>query len=623
MFALPFITEYSGFKGKIYATEPTIQIGRQLMEEMVTLCKLQSSAQNPNQTQASNEPHHHHQLYSHFDVEKCIAKILPLNYGEEINIYSSLRIRPISSGFSLGSANWLLLSEYEKIVYMSDSASANHLARHPEPMEINKMKGCDLLILSKLTNEPSVSPESSLERLLTNLGMTLNSGGNVLMPIHASGFIFDLFEIFHNYLAGVGLSYIPMYFISPLADATLAYSNIVGEWMCKSKQDRIYLPETPFSHPDLIKAGRLLHFPNLHSSNFGHIYKEPCIVFVTHPSLRFGDVLHFIKMWGSDAKNTLIISESEYDYQQAISPFQPMAMKVVYCPINPNLNFLEANQLINELKPKNLLLPAEYYHLQQPQQQQQQQSYRSQFGDASGDQMNVEKDLGGGGGSGGGGSSGGGGGENEGGENPLRTSANFNSFPSGGNPRLTKIVVNPQITSVQTYKSLDVLSLPLQSKFERAFMTPELAMQIQPQSVGKSSSSSSTVAIANVTAVLSSTNNIFQLDVPNKENLSLAMKPKMAAPTIWKHPNDPQLIVKALQEKGIKGVKIIPNEKTSSSVSSASTTTIHISSLNATISLSQNKTSIHAEGGENSATSLSLLKEILLPFVSVYPSKGQ
>lgn len=28
MLSLPFITEYSRFKGQIYATEPTIQIGR-------------------------------------------------------------------------------------------------------------------------------------------------------------------------------------------------------------------------------------------------------------------------------------------------------------------------------------------------------------------------------------------------------------------------------------------------------------------------------------------------------------------------------------------------------------------------------------------------------------------
>lgn len=31
MMALPFITEGTGFKGRVYATEPTLQIGRYLI----------------------------------------------------------------------------------------------------------------------------------------------------------------------------------------------------------------------------------------------------------------------------------------------------------------------------------------------------------------------------------------------------------------------------------------------------------------------------------------------------------------------------------------------------------------------------------------------------------------
>lgn len=35
MMALPYITEGVGFNGTVYATEPTLQIGRQFMEELV------------------------------------------------------------------------------------------------------------------------------------------------------------------------------------------------------------------------------------------------------------------------------------------------------------------------------------------------------------------------------------------------------------------------------------------------------------------------------------------------------------------------------------------------------------------------------------------------------------
>ena len=41
MFALPYITENTQFNGLIFATEPTIQIGRQLMEEFCILFQQQ------------------------------------------------------------------------------------------------------------------------------------------------------------------------------------------------------------------------------------------------------------------------------------------------------------------------------------------------------------------------------------------------------------------------------------------------------------------------------------------------------------------------------------------------------------------------------------------------------
>lgn len=44
----------------------------------------------------------------------------------------------------------------------------------------------------------------------------------------------------------------------------------------------------------------------------------------------------------------------------AISPFQPLQMKVVHCPIDTSLNFTQATKLIRELKPGTLVIPESY-----------------------------------------------------------------------------------------------------------------------------------------------------------------------------------------------------------------------------------------------------------------------
>jgi len=62
------------------------------------------------------------------------------------------------------------------------------------------------------------------------LATTLKNGGNVLIPCSPSGVIYDLFECLSSHLDNCGLSLVPMYFISPVADSSLAYSNIYAEW---------------------------------------------------------------------------------------------------------------------------------------------------------------------------------------------------------------------------------------------------------------------------------------------------------------------------------------------------------------------------------------------------------
>ena len=59
---------------------------------------------------------------------------------------------------------------------------------------------------------------------------------NYLMPtnsfffLKSQGVLYDLFECLYSYMDGANLSAIPIYFISPVADSSLAYSNIFAEW---------------------------------------------------------------------------------------------------------------------------------------------------------------------------------------------------------------------------------------------------------------------------------------------------------------------------------------------------------------------------------------------------------
>lgn len=69
---------------------------------------------------------------------------------------------PASSGFCLGSTNWVINSAHEKIVYLSGSST---LTTHPRPMYHHALKNADVLIMTDLTQVPVSNPDSVLGML--------------------------------------------------------------------------------------------------------------------------------------------------------------------------------------------------------------------------------------------------------------------------------------------------------------------------------------------------------------------------------------------------------------------------------------------------------------------------
>lgn len=56
----------------------------------------------------------------------------------------------------------------------------------------------------------------------------------------------------------------------------------------------------------------------------------------------------------------LHVLEPDFDYIDALAPYQPLQMKVAHCAIDTSLNFTQANKLIKELKPSTLVVPECY-----------------------------------------------------------------------------------------------------------------------------------------------------------------------------------------------------------------------------------------------------------------------
>ncbi|XP_071479583.1 integrator complex subunit 9-like [Diadema antillarum] len=545
MLALPFITEYTGFNGVIYATEPSIQIGRQMMEELVEYIErvpkkcVSSLWKKPEVLKTLPSPLKEapclaswKRCYSKHNVKACISKIQNAAFSEKVSLFGALTLVPLSSGYCLGSCNWIISSAYEKVSYVSASSV---LTTHSVPISQESLKNSDVLILTGLTQTPAHNPDSMLGEFCSTLTLTIKNGGNVLVPCYPSGVIYDLFECLASYMESAGLMQTPLYFISPVADSSLAFSQILSEWLCGVKQSKVYLPEPPFPHAELIKVGRLKHFPSVHGE-FSNQFKTPCVVFTGHPSLRMGDAVHFMELWGKNSNNTILFIEPDFAYLDALAPYQPLAMKACYFPIDTALTFPQANKLIKDLKPLQVVLPEAYLS------------------------------------------------------------------PPPSHPLRTDLVVEVE-PAPTPYQRGDVVNLLVQRRFEKVEITPEVAMNLAPTELQPG------VLVATVTGQLNAHDNRYILEElpspqagtqaqsgqpPRKRKREdeggASLKSNTTHPKQYVYGNvDVEEFVSSLASNGVSDVKV---------ESTGSGHIIHLESEDTIIQLEEGSTHIFCEGNE-------------------------
>jgi len=283
LLALPFVTEGTGFRGAVYATEPTLRFGRLFMQELIEFTERTSKGRGraakwkdvlrslPQPLCDLVNPRTWKCLYTREQMESSLSKVTLVGYSERKDVFGLLEVSPVSSGYCLGSSNWIISSRYERISYVSGSST---LTTHPRPMDQAPLRNSDCMVLTALTHTPLQNPDPMIGEFCKQVVETTRQGGNVLVPCYPSGVVYDLFECLAGQMDLNGLAGVPLFFVSPAADASLAYSNVMAEWLSAAKQSRVYIPEEPFPHGHLMRAGRLKSFKTLHDKDFSNEYRQ-------------------------------------------------------------------------------------------------------------------------------------------------------------------------------------------------------------------------------------------------------------------------------------------------------------------------------------------------------------
>ncbi len=352
-------------KIQIYCTLPTKDLGKPLFNEIFSNWK----------------QHSHHHLHKNqkeqmmeWWIKELWNTITPISFDEPIKLYhNELVCTAKSSGFALGSCNWVLESKIQKEKIVILGASSTAWKRHPTPLHLHEMNQCDVLLCLEDAFQKNPFPwtqtayqtDTQLLEMCKHIRQAISNGGDVLIPVHSTGLVLDLIDSIKTYLQSINLGQsIPMFFISSMADYSLQYANISSEWMNSSKQVKVSQAENPFVHLQLLKNKQLLLFDSV-SQEFATAYfmqnrtNNPCIIFASHPSLQIGPICKLISLLDKNSKNMLLCVEHEFPYSMTQ---QVKKMQVVQLAIELRLSQREwVEVVVQEIQPKQIVIPQQWH----------------------------------------------------------------------------------------------------------------------------------------------------------------------------------------------------------------------------------------------------------------------
>ncbi|CEP19353.1 hypothetical protein [Parasitella parasitica] len=362
MLGLPFLTEYLGYKGRIIATEPTIEYGKQRMEELVlyhghnSISRIEPAlATHFSQLGDFARPSEGWRpIYNLKDVTSCVEKVQPVRYTETLSLFSTLNLVAFSSGYSLGSANWLLETSFKRIVFLSCSSLYANL--HPAPFDADILKDADVVVVGGLSQQSDreLLYERAKSKLFVHLARTNQSLHNSIIVAPPIGILFDLIGDIEEYFKSLGKEIghekhqTPIYVANPIADQSLKYANICGEWMNTGRHNLLYVPQMPLAHGELMNTGAVEPLVSLEASVLSESsIREPCIVFTGDSTcITKGPLMWFLNHWGQSELNTCIFIDpnSPQDMQNDIPP--DCKMNFIRLPLETRLKLEDISSIL-------------------------------------------------------------------------------------------------------------------------------------------------------------------------------------------------------------------------------------------------------------------------------------
>ncbi|EQB60746.1 cleavage and polyadenylation specificity factor [Vairimorpha apis BRL 01] len=212
---LPFLTEKTNFKGKVFMTHPTKAILKWLLNDYIRIINASSDTD----------------FYSEKDLQSCYNKIIPIDYHQEINI-NGIKVIALNAGHVLGAAMFLIKIEDSILLYTGDFSREED--RHLKAAESPNCKVDALITESTYGVQCHLSRDERESRFTNIISKIVLRNGRCLLPVFALGRAQELLLILEeHWTENPHLQKIPIYYASALAKKCIGiyqtYINMMND----------------------------------------------------------------------------------------------------------------------------------------------------------------------------------------------------------------------------------------------------------------------------------------------------------------------------------------------------------------------------------------------------------
>eukprot|EP00903_Cladosiphon_okamuranus_P022320 g20526.t1 len=338
--SLPYLTEKTGFKGRVFCTHPTKAVMRMLLADYIRLVNV----------------HTEDILYDEKDLNRCIDKIELVDYHQVLE-HEGIKFWCYNAGHVLGAAMFMIEIAGVFVLYTGDySMEAD---RHLMAAEMPSTSP-DVLIVEATygvqVHEPREKRES---RFVGTVSKTVKKGGRCLIPVFALGRAQELLLILDEYWQQHReLHHIPIYYASRLASKAIrvyqTYINMMNEHIRQQM--------------DVANPFKFQHITNLKSiEQFDD--SGPSVVMASPGMLQSGVSRMLFDRWCTDEKNGVLIPgysvEGTLAKKLLSMPDEVQGMdgrirqrrcEVEYISFSAHVDFVQNKGFIDGVQPANVIL---------------------------------------------------------------------------------------------------------------------------------------------------------------------------------------------------------------------------------------------------------------------------